>query len=104
LKYLLSNFLILILFIFFWGQSVYAGSEAVFFLGPPPGKTIKIKSSDFGIITRRICTKLNDDGSYVIEEWTKLPKPKKISSAEEKSKTKLPEGAYYWDDAPEETM
>ncbi len=78
--------------------------EVDVFLGPPPGETIKIKSSDFGVITRRTCIKINNDGSYVIEEVTKLPKPKKISSAEERSKTKLPEGAYYWDDAPEETM
>ncbi|WP_415719661.1 hypothetical protein [Maridesulfovibrio sp.] len=78
--------------------------EADVFLGPPLGDTIKIKESGFGIVTRRICTKINDDGSYVIEEWTKLPKPTRISTAEERSKTKLPEGAYYWDDAPEETM
>ncbi len=103
MKYLLSNFLILILFVFFWGQFVYAGSEAVLFLGPPPGKTIKIKSSDFGIITRRICTKLDDDGSYVIEEWTKAPKVRKVSPGE-RLKTKLPEGVRYADDLPEETM
>ncbi|WP_319764421.1 hypothetical protein [Maridesulfovibrio sp.] len=63
-----------------------------------------MKSRDFEIITRRTCTKINNDGSYEIEEWTRLPKPKRISSAEERSRTKLPEGAYYWDDAPEETL
>lgn len=78
--------------------------DVLVYLGPSQGEMIKIKASDFGTITRRICTKINDDGSYVIEEWTKLPKPKKKSSAEGRSKTKLPEGAYYWDDAPEETM
>ncbi len=73
------------------------------FLGPQPGESIKLKLSDFGITKRVICTTVNDDGSYVIEEWTKLPKVRKVSPGE-RLKTKLPEGVRYADDLPEETM
>ncbi len=77
--------------------------EVDVFLGPPPGETINIKLSDFGITKRKICIKINDDGSYEIEEWTKLPKVKKISP-EDRARTKLPEGVSYADDLPDETM
>ncbi len=84
-------------------QTVWASSDASQFLGPLPGETIKTKSNSFGITKRRICTKINDDGSYEIEEWTKLPKVNKISP-EDRARTKLPEGVRFADDIPEETM
>ncbi|WP_027721729.1 hypothetical protein [Maridesulfovibrio zosterae] len=84
-------------------QTVWASSDVSQFLGPLPGETINIKSNSFGITKRRICTKINDDGSYAIEEWTKLPKVKKISP-EDRARTKLPQGVSYADDLPDETM
>lgn len=84
-------------------QTVWASSDVSQFLGPLPGDTINIKLSDFGITKRKICIKINDEGSYEIEEWTKLPKVKKISP-EDRARTKLPEGVRFADDIPEETM
>ncbi len=91
--------------IFIVSHSGWASSDASLFLGPLPGEIVKIKSNSFGITKRRICVKINDDGSYLIEEWTKVPKTKNIP-AKDRVESDIHEGIdyVYVEDLPEETM